>query len=544
MLNFTKTDFKLSFLIGGACILLVSSCASVQQPGGGPRDTQPPKVIREEPKNLTRNFKAKQINIKFDEFVKLSNEFTEVSISPALEKMPTFKARKQDLSISFEDTLERNTTYTINFGKAVADVNESNILKNYTYVFSTGPRIDSLSISGSVVSSANKQALKDVTVFILPVKQDSILGKKRPSIFTTTDSAGNFKLSNLKEDKYFLYALKEAGGDRIYNPEADEIGFLKDTITLNKDTAGLKLEVFKENPSSFKLKDRKIEKDGRITLVFNKSLIAPAVNIREPKTLEEQKRLELSAKKDSALIWLPSLTFDSLKVVISDQGKNLDTSVIYRNKRDTYSRQIAITDNLNANNKLKPGSELILTLSSPIATADKSKLVLLEDSVKVGNFDLVKDPDSFRKYLVKYNWHLNKTYDLTLGDNAFTDISGAKSKQFKRSFIRDTEENYGNISIQVIVPDTAKSYVVQWLNDQENVLREDKISKNTQLNYLRYPTAKYHIRVVYDENKNGKWDTGDLRSKMQPEKTWNFDKDLTLRPNWDLEEKVVIPQPQ
>ena len=114
--KFAKYQFGLSFL---TLILLIVGCASMQQPSGGPKDTQAPKVVKATPKNLTTRFSQKNIQIQFNEFIKLSNEFTEISISPAMDKMPIFKARKQILDIKFDQPLDSNTTYTINFGKAI-----------------------------------------------------------------------------------------------------------------------------------------------------------------------------------------------------------------------------------------------------------------------------------------------------------------------------------------------------------------------------------------------------------------------------------------
>lgn len=524
-------------------VVLLGGCASVQQPSGGPKDVTPPKVLKETPKNLTKNFSAKKIEIQFDEFIKLNNEFTEISISPALDKEPIFKAKKKILEITFEDSLEKNTTYTINFGKAIVDVNEGNILKNYNYVFSTGDKIDSLSISGNVADFLTKEKLKDITVFILPIKQDSLFGKKRASIFTTTDSAGNFKLQNLRENTYRIYALKEQGGDRIYNSPTEEIGFLKDSIVLNKNVSGIQLEIFKEVPPSFSVLDKKIENDGRITLAFNKSLLNPAIQIIEPASLDSKKTIEFTSKKDSALIWLPELTFDSLKVAVSDDLKRLDTVTLRRDKRDVYKKAVSISDNISSA-KLKPRTDVSLTFSSPIVSFDESKISILEDSIPVKSLQTIKNDNSTRNYTLKYPWRLNKNYILKLADNAFTDLFGTKSKAYNRKFVLDTEDNYGSIAIAITVPDTSKSYLIQWLNDKENVLRTDVITKNTSINYTTYPTAKYYIRVVYDANKNGKWDTGDVKSRRQPENVWNFEKEISLRPNWDLEEKFSIPPDQ
>ena len=216
-------------------ILLISACATVQQPMGGPKDETPPKILSIVPDNLTRNFDAKLITITFDEFIKLKNEFTEISLSPDMEIAPIYKVKRKSLLITVPDSLEENTTYSINFGNAIGDFNEGNELKNFSYVFSTGPEIDSLSISGNIINGLTLEGEKDVNVLLIPVKQDSIFGKKKANIFTRTDSSGNFSLKNLHENTYRIYALKETNNDRIYNSPDELIGFLKDSIFLKEN---------------------------------------------------------------------------------------------------------------------------------------------------------------------------------------------------------------------------------------------------------------------------------------------------------------------
>ena len=541
MRKYTISNLVLIFTILFTAAIGISSCASIQQPSGGPKDTAPPKTIKETPPNLTRRFASKRIQIQFNEFIKLSNEFTEISISPAIDKMPTFKARKSILDVTFDQTLDENTTYTINFGKAIVDVNESNILKNYTYVFSTGDKIDSLSISGNVKSSTSKDVLSEATVFLLPVKQDTIFGKKRANIFTTTDSSGNFNLKNLREDRYFLYALKEESVDRVYNNPNELIGFLTDTVKLTANINGLELQVFKQEPTIFVVNEKKIEPDGKILLGFNKPLLNPTVSIISPPDVVKNSTFEISSSRDSAFIWLPEINFDSLRISVNDQGKPIDTIQVNRNKRDNYNRSVNLSDNL-VSGKVKSGSDLILTLSSPISSFDQSKFELLQDSIKINGLQIKRDSLSLRKYKLIFRWRNERKYILKLAEGAFTDNYGNKSKSFTRNIELDSEENYGSIALEFTVPDTAKNYIIQWLNQEDKVLRTDLIRKNTILNYLKYPTSKYKVRVIYDENKNKIWDTGNVQKKRQPEKIWNYDKELALRPNWDLEEKIVIPK--
>lgn len=530
-----------SFIIVLAFVfLIIGSCANMKTPLGGPRDSIPPKVLNENPKNLNTNFAADKIEIQLDEYFKLSNQFTEISISPDVEKLPNFKIKKKILEINFDKPLEKNTTYTINFGNAVVDVNEGNVLKDYNYVFSTGNVIDSLSISGKVTSSLTREVLKDAIVFIIPTSRDSIFGKKKANIFAITDSAGNFKLKNLHENTYRIYALKEEGtGDKIFNVPTDQIGFIKDSIVLTKNITDLKLEVFKEVPADFKILEKKIQEDGTIILTFNKPLKKPEIAILE-KNLDSKKFLEINNRKDTALIWLPELSFDSISVAISDEAKILDTAIIRKGKKNVFNKPLVITTNLN-DQKLKPKSTLTLTLSSPISEFDISKFKLLEDSIPVQIPLIEKDKISLRKLGVTFSFQEEKTYTLNILDNAIKDISGKLTKTSTETFTVDISDNYGNIALEVSVADTSKSYIVEWLNAKDVVLRSDVITKNKTLNYVNYLATEYHIRVIYDDNKNGIWDTGSIKYRTQPEKIWKFEKQITLRPNWDMEEKLSIP---
>jgi len=98
--------------------------------------------------------------------------------------------------------------------------------------------------------------------------------------------------------------------------------------------------------------------------------------------------------------------------------------------------------------------------------------------------------------------------------------------------------------VKFTVPDTAKTYLIELLNPQDEVIKRTSIKRNTEIAYTMYSIGKYNLRVVYDENNNGKWDTGSVKEGKQPEKIWNNPNEITLRANWDLEEKITIPPPK
>lgn len=521
------------------CTMLCMACASLQTPEGGPRDQTAPKVLVETPKNLTRNFKGDKIEITFDEYFKLSNEFTEVSISPAQEITPLLKIKQKTLTINFKDSLEANTTYTVNFGKAIQDVNESNVLKNYSYVFATGDKLDSLQISGKVISVNDNKEVKEVTVFILPITRDSIFGKKKPSIYTTTDSAGNFSLKNLREDKYRIYALKETAADRIYNAPNEEIAFLKDSIHLTKDTSGIVLKLFKEIPERFRTNDRKLEPDGKISMVFNRPINKPIISFLDNNSIKDP-ITEFSPKGDSLSVWLREIAFDSLKVVINDDKTVLDTVTFRRSQKDEYKRTILFNNNLSAG-KIAPKQTLNLIFNLPIDKIDQSRVGLYVDSTKLQGLTIKRLPPSERKFEIDYKWQTKKPYTLILEDDAVSDIYGTSNKQLKLQFTLDEVENYGNLSLKVSKTDSLKNYIVQLITTTGGIYRQNRIIKNTTLQYNYIPTGKYLIKIIEDINNNGEYDSGNVRLKRQPEKIYIFDKEIVTRANWDREEAIVIP---
>lgn len=523
-------------------ILLMWSCANMKRPEGGPRDLTPPKLVKATPANMTRNFNAKQITLEFDEFFKLSNQYQEISMSPAQEKLPEYNIRGTSLVIDFKDTLQKNTTYVINFGKSIADVNESNALKNFTYVFSTGPHIDSLSISGSVTNTQTQQKEKDIAVLLYPLSKDTAFyKKKKPAIFALTDSSGNFSLNNLKEDRYRIYALKETSPNKIYDNDAELVGFIKDTINLTKDTSNIQLRIFQQEPTNFRFVDRRFDTDGKVLLAFNKPLQKPSIKILNPANLDNQKILEYSSKRDTALMYMRTMDFDSLSIQVADNNKPLDTVVLRKNRKESFQKVVKLSFNTGNDNKLKPGTDLIITANLPIETINSTLITLKEDSATVSGFNITKDSTS-RKLSMKYRWKQNATYQVTLADDALTDLFGNKNKTTGKKFDIDKPENYSILTLKITVPEPNKNYVIQLYRDEKTILRSDVITKSTSVVYNNYINGKYHVKVIYDANKNGRWDSGNVKEGRQPENIWLYDKEITLRPNWDAEEAISIPK--
>ena len=184
--------------IGLICLIFIfNSCAIQVPPSGGEKDTKPPKVLSTTPKNYSTNINANNIEIEFDEYVQLKDANTQLIISPLLNYQPTTKIRKKKLYIHISDTLKANTTYTLNFGTSISDLNEANLLENYQYIFSTGSILDSLKIKGKVENAFNLKKDKNQIVMLYRNSDDSIPYKERPLYFSKTNDEGEYSINNI-----------------------------------------------------------------------------------------------------------------------------------------------------------------------------------------------------------------------------------------------------------------------------------------------------------------------------------------------------------
>lgn len=525
-------------------ILILAGCASIGAgPQGGPKDTTPPKVLSVFPTNLTKNFKAKKVVVQFDEYFKLADQAKQFSVSPDMQVLPTLKIKGKSLEIEFADTLEKNTTYTLNFGKAITDVNEGNVLKNFSYVFATGNELDSLSISGNIKDAQTGKPLIEAVAFVFPIAKDTLFGKKKASIYTLTDSSGNYKIKNLRSDTYKVYALAEQNADKIYQQNSDQIGFVKDPLVLKRDTQNVNMIVFKEDASVFRVNDRRLNADGSISINFNQKLKNPEVTIIEPAAIDAGKLIKFNNDKDSVKIWLKDLSFDSTKVSILDNGKLLQTVKLTRGKKETYTRNLVPTDNLEGN-LLNPYKPYKLTFSLPIEAVDASKIVLMEDSVVKTDFSLVKDTSSFLSYDLRYAWKEKNIYEIKFGAGAFTAIFKAQNKEFIKKFELAKSDDYGTLVVKIVTPEPNKQYLLEVVNESKAIVNTLTVSRDTTVTFTKYRAGKYFIRIIYDTNKNGKWDTGNVKAGIQPEKIWNETKELSIRANWDRNETITLPKEQ
>ena len=310
-------------------VAALMQCAKRGSPTGGPKDEDGPVLEKAEPDNMTVNFKGNTIRLYFDEYIKLEKLQEQLIVSPPLKYIPEITPQggtNKYVQIKIKDTLQENTTYTLNFGQSIIDNNEGNPASFLTYVFSTGDYIDSLQLQG-VVRDAFDQKVDDfVSVMLYEIDTsytDSTIYQRPPNYITNTlDSAVIFTINNIKKGKYALFALKDEAKNNKFDQNIDKIGFLQDTITLPTDSTFV-LNLFKEVPDygmsvpSFAAKNKIIF--GYFGDASNVK-IAPLIAL--PDTVKTS--ILKVPEKDSLNFWFTPFETDSLVFTVTNErlGEN------------------------------------------------------------------------------------------------------------------------------------------------------------------------------------------------------------------------------
>ena len=442
--------------------MLFTGCANIQSPMGGPKDTLPPVLLKAEPLENTTNFKGSTIRFQFSEYIKLDNLNENLIINPPAEKYPLIVSKLRNLSVKMMDTLQPNTTYTINFGNAVSDVNESNPLKNFSYAFSTGPYIDSLEVIGRVTDAETGLADSTLLIILHSKEGDSVVAKEKPRFATKPNGRGSFRFDHLPPGKFFIFALKDEGVKR-YTSNQIPFAFYDEPVNAGA-TDSIMLRAF--------------------------------VGEKEPE-------------------------------------KVVKTPVAKTDKESKEDKKLKYSTNVNGSTQdlLSP-----LTISFPhkLANVDSTKIRLTDTLFNaVAGYKISRDTTQTGITLTTA-WHDNESYKLLLGKGFASDSAGlTTTRPDTISFKTRAESEYGSLKLKFSGVDMSKHPVLQFIENNE-VAHSANLTSNVYSIKLFNP-GQYQLRILYDANQNGIWDTGNYWKKIQPEYIIPVEMVVSIKANYENE---------
>lgn len=464
-------------------ILSSPGCANIVPPLGGPRDTLPPKLVAVTPHDSSKQFNTNKIVFNFDEYIDPKDVRTELIVSPVPKVDPIVDAKLRTLTVRLKDTLEPNTTYSLNFGKAIRDVNEGNILKNFTYVFSTGDHIDAGEFAGSIILAATGKIDTTLVAMLHLRFDDSAVVKNRPRYIARIDSTGRFVFRYIQPGSYALYAMKDESGSHKYLSKSQLFAFADSPVVVSRNTPAITLYAYAETAET-------------------KPASKGAGGAKAPSSKQSEKEKE----KDRRLQFQTNINNGAFDVL------------------DTFHFQFP--------NALKVFDTTRIRFTDERFVAIPSR-----------EYHFVRDTTNKIFYLF-YHWPTDTKYHLVLAKDFAQDSAGRKLLKVDTiSFQTKKDIEYGEVRIRIPNLDLSKNPVLQFIQ-ADAVKYSYRFVNRKEFKVLLFPPGEYELRLLFDDNKNGVWDSGEFFGKhRQPERVMpigSAKKKFNVKANWDNEVDITL----
>lgn len=513
----------------------------------------------------------------------------------------TQRGKKVTVEFPEEEPLREDATYTLNFGKSIVDFTEANPVEDFLFLFATGDKLDSLTFEGTIVDAFGGEPVKDVLIMLYDVLGDSVVVSEKPFYYARADENGGFKFEYLKNDTFKLIVIEDLNLNYLLDDELERLAFIDSTFMLNDSSDFQpELRLFTPEQST-RIINSNSKTPGLITTVFNKKADLVSYEFLYPvsfdpyvETIGDTLKFWFEKEIDSAgviygldtidftvkpfdtvfykkeiiiqddnLIKSKLAPFDSLVLSFSAPLAEIDTSFITLSDKPK-SKPIVI-DSLNIKNdslfldrqidstaigNLVQDTTTISedSIQTPIETVivqEKVKIdsIMMSDSLVTDLIDTISyyafdQSVDIRKLTIQNSWKEAHDYQLIILPGGVIDIYGRTSDTIVFDFKTTARDEYGNIKLMVSDLDSTQQYIVI-LRDGDKKVKESKITdlRKKQITFSRLPVSTYNVHLIKDENRDGKWTTGDYWLGKQPELLKQFELEK-LREDWDLEANI------
>lgn len=513
-------------------------CANPTPPKGGPKDTIGPTMLLEKSTApFQTNFRPDQIEIAFDEWVKLKDP-TQVVISPPLEPAPKISLKKKSLIIDFSNTTLRDSaTYVINIGEAVVDLTESNPPENLRFVFATGPVLDSAAVKGRILDAYTKEPLENILFALYSNLADTATQTENPFYFAKTDKNGQYQISNIRPGTYRGIAL-DNGNQSSYkfnNRFTKQLGFPDSFLIVPATSLVIPDILVSKLPVPLRRLDRDTSNFGVIRLTFDR----PAEQL-DYRSSNVYSRIN---NKDTLELYYTDNLEDSLFFGLPD-APDTDTLILLARGQERAKIKGKLKVQSTPDRLLNPLKQPAFKVSRPIQTIHDSLILLTKDTFP----DLMpakaqKDSLESNKFYITTPLKTEERYQIQLLPGAIEDIFGKfNTDTITTTFGVAPLSNFGTLKLELSGFEPDLSYILRLIAPKQDTPVETLQLSGDSLYVRSLPglsPAIYKVEIITDLNKNGLFDGADYNSQQQPEQVYIFTLEQ-LRADWEVEAQINL----
>lgn len=523
-------------------LALMTGCASVSSPEGGPKDVAAPTLESSNPKDQQLNVSTNTVTLLFDEEVQQNNLNRELLITPNLENRYRVKSNRNELQLIFEKPLQDSTTYILNFRKGIQDITEKNIAEGLQLAFSTGSFIDSSRVSGTVVNILTAEPMKETIVALYPANDTLSIRKNKPYYQSETNASGEFTFTNIREGAYRIYALQDQNNNSIYDNENERIAYLHTPIKITPEQQQVTLQMTRIDTKPPVLLQRERYAD-RFSGTYSEGV--QSANIRN--AAKPNDTLTYKMEPDGKTIQLfKTKNFTGgralFAAVDSSGNTSLDTIQVEfttRYPQNIRGAQLKVLNNRD-NTNYRPGQTLTIEFQTPVRVSGASPVTIATDSI---TRTALKYPGELRldKTATEISFTVPKLetrtspYTIVLDSSQIIPLEGPALSLPELQFQISETGGTGSVTGKVITKH--KSFVVQLLNSNNKVV--DEVANRSSYSFKNKEPGDYRIRILIDENNNGRWDGPDPKFEKNPERVYFHPKPISIRANWMVEDENI-----
>ncbi|GAB3639537.1 Ig-like domain-containing domain [Spirosoma arcticum] len=509
--------------------ILLQNCAQVAQPPGGKKDTIAPKLVVSVPKIRQLNYQGQSVTLTFDEYVNSENLQQKVIITPQDSNTFIVKSLPTGVRLNFDKPLQPNTTYTIDFADGIKDITERNIAKDSKVVFSTGPTLDSLYLTGTVLDDESRQPLLGFVVGLFAATDTLPINRKRPQYFARTDSNGNYRIENVKAGPFKVYGFDDKDLNLVNNTAGERVAFRDSVLNLTRNFTDQNLVAFRGygKPRI----SRRERTDETLGLELSSGILSYRLRFTKPgdtlvSFLETPKMIRLYRPANRAAadtINLTLLAEDSVGT-ITELKERIYFSPLKTRTRNRTPLAVQITP--SASEPIDNNLEFTLTFNKPVFRFDATLINIGPDSTKP--FQLTPAEltwsNSFSRLMIKRatNRSAGAVVDsvlFRLQKGAFISVQGDTLPRYLAKYTLAEEDSYGLIAGRVnptTVGSAGTNFIVELLDKDYKVVRT--AYGTPSYNFARLRPGFYRVRLIIDANGNRRRDIGNVQKGLQPER--------------------------
>lgn len=261
----------------------------------------------------------------------------------------------------------------------------------------------------------------------------------------------------------------------------------------------------------------------------------------EKEAREEEEKKKEQALKDS-VEYVPPVKKNPFSVDVKKGELNPEQTITFKFKMPLVAVDTAAIDLRLAGDALSAEEEKKIAEEKEKLAKKRGVETIAEDVSELPKveYEFFMDSLDMKTWHLRAAWDTKKKYKLVIPAGTFRNVAGEQNDTLRNDYTTLDPEKYGKVILNVKGATPESHYVIYLKDEKGKTLAEIKDARTGTHTFNFVNPGKVRLGVLNDLNNNGKWDTGNLIERRQPERTEPYVDDkgeeiIEIKANWEVE---------